>query len=220
VAEDDERKVLFTARFGPTDPRAGVELSLSEDNKQPDALPVSPLTARLSQVDIHRRLVDSLGEAVKSHSALAAKPFELDLVPPLPAKVRIYAFNATRPPGGRPLGEHKIQPIMPGQKRTERGSFDHSDGRLVFLMGYAAEEDVFILWDASLYADFAWSRNVQVKAATIIEASAGKLSEQQRRLRPAAGHQATETLVAAPASRLAEALQRRVQLTRKRMMQD
>ncbi|RWP98755.1 helix-turn-helix domain-containing protein [Mesorhizobium sp.] len=182
------------------------------------ALAVKALSDRLTQLDLHRHFITMLGKGVTSHSALSQKPLELDLASPFPGRVRIYLFNATRPPGGRPLGEHKVQLIMPGQRRDERGSFDHGDGRMVFLVGYAAEEDVFVLWDAGLYPDFAWSRNVQVKAETIVEASAGKLATQQRHLRPADGQAVTETLLAAPASRLVEAMQRRVQLTRERMM--
>ncbi|MGE0575397.1 MAG: hypothetical protein AB7O82_12035 [Reyranella sp.] len=180
---------------------------------------VKALSDRLTQLDLHRHFIAMLGKGVTSHSALSQKPLELDLASPFPGRIRIYLFNATRPPGGRPLGEHKVQLIMPGQRRDERGSFDHGDGRMVFLVGYAAEEDVFVLWDAGLYPDFAWSRNVQVKAETIVEASAGKLATQQRHLRPADGQAVTETLLAAPASRLVEAMQRRVQLTRERMMQ-
>lgn len=183
-------------------------------------LAVKALSDRLTQADLHRHFIAMLGQDVSAVSPLTAKPLELDLASPLPGRIRVYLFNATRPPGGRPLGEHKVQLIMPGQRRDERGSFDHGDGRMVFLVGYAAEEDVFVLWDAGLYPDFAWSRNVQVKAETIVEASAGKLATQQRHLRPADGKMVTETLLAAPGSRLVEAMQRRVQLTRERMMQD
>lgn len=180
---------------------------------------VQLLSERLSQADLHRRFIDSLGSGMKSHSDVDQRPLEADLIPPLPSRVRVYLFNATRPPGGRPVGEHKIQLIMPGQKRGQRGAFDNSGGRIVILAGYAAEEDVFILWDAGLYADFAWSRNVQVKAETIVEASAGKLATQHRHLRPPGGRSSTETVLAASSSRLAEALQRRTQVTRERMVQ-
>lgn len=183
-------------------------------------LPVQALTERRTQADLHRRFVEALGGQVQHHSPLNQKPLELDLTPPLPSRARVYLFNATRPPGGRPLGEHKIQLIMPGQRRGQRGALDHGAGRIVFLVGYAAEEDVFILWDAGLYPDFAWSRNVQVKAETIVEASAGKLAVQPRHLRPADAPAITELVLATPASRLTEALQRRVQLTRERMVQD
>jgi excisionase family DNA binding protein len=176
---------------------------------------------RLPQAELQQRLLTALGSAVlRVHTPIDAKPFEVDLEPPLPHRVRIYIYNATRPPGGRPLGEHKIQLIVPGKGRGERASFDHGDGRIVLLIGYAAEEDVFILWDAGLYTDFAWSRNVQVKAETIIEASAGKLATQERQLRPVTGKPTVETVLAAKSRRLGEAIIRRMELTRERMLKD
>jgi excisionase family DNA binding protein len=191
----------------------------------PDVLPghedtgevMNLLTERVPQAELHRRFIRALGTGVRSHTDLEQKPLEADLATPLPSRVRLYIFNATRPPGGRPVGEHKVQLIVPGQKRGQRASFDQTGGRIVLLAGYAAEEDVFILWDAGLYTDFAWSRNVQVKATTIIEATAGKIAEQERRLRPANGDAVTETLLACPPGRLAEALIRRVEITRDRM---
>ncbi len=178
---------------------------------------VRPLTERVSLTEIHLRFLDALGSAIRSHSVLNRRPLEAELAPPLPAQIRLYIFNATRPPGGRPLGEHKVQLIVPGQRRGARASFDQSGGRIVFLAGYAAEESVFVLWDAGLYSDFAWSRNVQVKTETLIEASAGKIAQQKRRLRPSDGNTVTETLLATPPTRLGEALLRRLEITRDRM---
>jgi len=182
---------------------------------------VEDLTVRVTQDELHRRLVRSLGSSsLKSHSPWDAKPFELDLTPPLPQRVRVYMYNATRPPGGRPLGEHKVQLIAPGQRRGQRGSFDNGDGRIVLLIGYAAEEDVFILWDAGLYTDFAWSRNVQVKAETIIQASAGKLATQERQLRPPSGRAIVETVLAVKPRSLTDAVVRRMELTRERLLRE
>ena len=178
---------------------------------------VQALTQRVSQTQLHQRFLDALGSAVRSRGVLDRKPLEADLAAPLPARIRLYIFNATRPPGGRPLGEHKVQLIVPGQRRGTRASFDQSGGRIVLLAGYAAEESVFVLWDAGLYGDFAWSRNVQVRTETLIQASAGKIAEQHRRLRPADGKAVTETLLACPPTRLAEALVRRLEITRDRM---
>lgn len=182
-------------------------------------LPVPRLSNRVSQTELHSRLIDSLGKRVLQHGPFDAKPLEIDLGGSLPVRIRVYMYNATRPPGGRPLGEHKVQLIVPGQRRGDRGSFDHGDDRVVLLVGYSAEEDVFILWDAGLYSNFAWSRNVQVKAETIIEATAGKLATQFRQLRPGDGPAVVETLIAAPAERLAEAVDTRIQLTRQRLIE-
>jgi excisionase family DNA binding protein len=200
-------------------------IAASGDDAEPsEATPgraVEDLTERVSQEELHRRLVQALATAaVRSHAPLDRKPFEIDLGPPLPQRVRVYMYNATRPPGGRPLGEHKVQLIIPGQRRGERASFDNGDGRIVLLIGYGAEEDVFILWDAGLYPDFAWSRNVQVKAETIIQASAGKLATQDRQLRPTNGRPTVETVLAVKPRRLAEALVRRMELTRERLLKE
>lgn len=194
------------------------ETSVSD---QPVERAVEDLTERVTQEELHRRLVGALGSAsVRSHSTWDAKPFEMDLAPPLPQRVRVYMYNATRPPGGRPLGEHKVQLIVPGQRRGERGSFDNGDGRIVLLVGYAAEENVFVLWDAGLYTDFAWSRNVQVKAETIIQASAGKLATQERQLRPPSGRSIVETVLAVKPRSLGEAIVRRMELTRERLLRE
>jgi len=192
----------------------------AEPSDAATARTVEDLTERVPQEELHRRLVQALGAAVRSHAPLDQKPFELDLAPPLPQRVRVYMYNATRPPGGRPLGEHKVQLIVPGQRRGERASFNNGDGRIVLLIGYGAEEDVFILWDAGLYSDFAWSRNVQVKAETIIQASAGKLATQERQLRPTSGRPTVETVLAVKPRRLAEALVRRMELTRERLLKE
>lgn len=209
------------ARSSPSTKPAGTEEQMSEEPAQSMNRPIGDLTERVPQEELHRRLVQALGVAVvRSHAPWDQKPFELDLAPPLPQRVRVYMYNATRPPGGRPLGEHKVQLIVPGQRRGERASFDNGDGRIVLLIGYGAEEDVFILWDAGLYSEFAWSRNVQVKAETIIQASAGKLATQDRQLRPTSGRPTVETVLAVKPRRLAEALVRRMELTRERLLKD
>jgi len=182
--------------------------------------PVGDLTERVSQSDLHHRLVDALGPAVQGHSAWGTKPFEMDLAAPLPRRVRVYMYNATRPPGGRPLGEHKVQLMVPGQERRQRGNFDNRDGRIVLLVGYSAEEDVFIIWDGGLYSDFAWSRNVQVKTETIIQATAGKIGTQQRRLRLPDARPVVETVLAVKPRLLADALVRRMELTRERLSEE
>ena len=179
---------------------------------------IEQLTKKVSQTEMHRRFLGALGANLAPHDPIDRKPLEADLPVPVSKRIRLYIFNATRPPGGRPVGEHKIQLIIPGQRRGDRGNFDYSDGRTVLLAGYAAEEDVFILWDAGLYSDFAWSRNVQVKAETIVRAYAGKIAEQERRLRPADGPAVTETLLACRPEHLADAIMRRIELTRERMM--
>ena len=134
-----------------------------------ESLPTPP-TSRSSS-----NFLRALSGSVLSHSNLAKKPLNADLKPPLPHRIRLYLFKATYPPGGRTLGEHKIQLMVPGQLREQRASFDYSDGRIILLGGYRPDLKIFVLWDADLYGDFPFSRNVQVKAETIYAALGWKM---------------------------------------------
>lgn len=173
-----------------------------------------PRPLQLSTEHLHRTFLGAIDGRVRSHSVVSTKPLEVDLAPPLPPHVRVYLYNATHPPGGRTMGEHKVQLMLPGQQRGERANFDHSGGRIVLLAGYEAEMSVFVLWDAGLYRDFPFSRNVQVKAETIYEAHATGLAVQKRRLW---GHE-REVLIAAFAPRLADAIQMRAELSLTRLL--
>jgi len=174
---------------------------------------------RIDQVSLHTVFCRALEGSADCVSDLEVKPLEVDFSSPLPFSARVYLYNATSPPGGRPAGEHKIQLIVPNQARGERGSFDDSGGRTVLLVGYVPVEEVFVLWDAGLYVDFAYSRNVQVKAETVLTAYAVGIGMQERTLRPAQGLTVRETVVAASADHLARAVAMRIDLTRHRLLE-
>ena len=176
--------------------------------------------SRLTLRELHTALVTALGVRVVRHSDPEVKPFELDLLSPLSSHARVYMYNATRPPGGRPAGEYKVQLIVPDQSPGERGNFDTSDDRHVLLVGYAVEEGVFVLWDAGIYRDFSYSRNVQVKSSTILAAFAGEIGLQERVLRPRRGVAVREIVVTANSDRLAEAIETRLDLTLKRLLDE
>lgn len=169
---------------------------------------------RLSVEDLHCIFLQALGKAVLSFSDVGVKPLQVDLRSPLPPNLRVYMFNATYPPGGRTMGEHKIQLILPDQKRGARGNFDSSGGRIPLLLGYRSDLGIFILWDAELYVDFAYSRNVQVKAETIYEAFAQGIGRQKRKLR----NQPTEIVITADARNLGDAILERQQETLKHLL--
>jgi hypothetical protein len=86
-------------------------------------------------------------------------------------RLRVYLWNCTNPPGGRALDEYKIQVILPGQQRGERGQLDYSDGRLPIIGALVRDGDdvSFAFWDADKHSDFAYSGNMQVKADVIVE---------------------------------------------------
>jgi hypothetical protein len=175
--------------------------------------------SKLGQKELHEVFIAALGNSVISHGDLAEKPLEVDLAAPLPSRIRLYLYNATKPPGGRTLGEHKIQLIVPGQGRKQRGNFNHSDGRMVLLVGYSPESEVFILWDAGVYTDFAYSSNLQVRPETVYAALAGEVGKQERRIRGEGGKGVEiETVITVRPDRLAEAIQQRIELTLKRVM--
>ena len=168
--------------------------------------------ASLDTGRLHGAFITSLGDDVIRHSDLESKPLEVDLRPPLPSKLRVYLYTLTDPPGGRPADEYKIQLMVPGQGRDEVGNFDHSGGRFVVVGGYHPTSEVFVLWDAAMYQDFAFSRNVQVKAATIFAAIGGGLSRQKRRTR--AGW---ETVLAVRSADLGAGLRERFAIEVRRM---
>ena len=172
------------------------------------------MMAKLRQEELHNIFIEAVKDYLISHSDVNEKPLLLDLKSPLPQKVRLYIFNATHPPGGRTVGEHKIQLIVSGQRRGQRGNFDYSDGRIVILVGYESETDVFVLWDAGMFPNFAYSRNIQVRAETIYEAFAGKIGQQSRFIRG----KGKEIVLTAQKENLPAAIQQRVRITRERLI--
>ncbi|MEI7923597.1 MAG: hypothetical protein WCJ40_16935 [Planctomycetota bacterium] len=171
---------------------------------------------RLRQAELNQTLLSALGRVVSWHNGFESKPLELDIGALTPLRLRVYIYNATYPPGGRTLGERKIQLIVPGQSRGEHGELDHSDGRIVLLIGYEADVDVFILWDAGTYRNFSYSMNVQVNAETIFAAFSGK-TEMQKRIRRTPT-MVEETVVCAPSELLMEAITKRISLSLARLL--
>lgn len=87
-------------------------------------------------------------------------------------KVRAYLFTVTRDRstlGARPAGEFKIQLIVGGQARGDRGGLE-LDGAYTVLLGFSPDFGVFVGWEAPLYVDFAYSANVQVREPLLAEA--------------------------------------------------
>lgn len=143
------------------------------------------MTDRLSKEELHDRFVAAVAPtALISASTDSAGELVVELRPPLPNRVRVYIYNATNPPGGRSTPEHKIQPILAGQRKGERRNFDWSGVDFVLLCGYVREHDIFVFWDASLHIDIAHSTNLQIKTENVLSAAtAGVLVRQDRSLK-------------------------------------
>lgn len=79
-------------------------------------------------------------------------------------QVRIYLWTCTadRSAEGRPLGEFKIQIILPWQQRGQRGHLEIG-GSYTALLGYSPDYGVFVGWEADLYDNVGYSANVQTR---------------------------------------------------------
>lgn len=178
-----------------------MEASLALKNKK--------IMGQLSPQKLHEIFINSIKDIVVYHSDLNKKPLEVDLEIAFPSKIRLYLYNLTDPPGGRTIGELKIQLIVPGQLRNCKGELNTSDNRIVLLAGYKPDIEVFVLWDAGLYPTFTYSRNIQVYTDAINSAIAGEIGLQERKLRV----KIVETVVAVRSDMLIKGILKRMQLT-------
>lgn len=163
--------------------------------------------ARLTTVELHQRFKAALGDRVVRADADDSDVLTLEVQEPLRPRLRVYLFNATNPPGGRSLAapEHKIQLRVSGQARDQRGNFDFGDDRSVIMAGYSDADDVYVLWDADLHHDFAWSKNVQVKTSAVEEARDNHaVATRVRTVRLG-----QETIIVAPSGLLSDAIEQR-----------
>jgi len=156
---------------------------------------------------LHARIIEALGDAVEDHGPVDQVPFTLRAEGLL--AMAVFAFTVTDPPGGRDVDELKIQLIVPGQGRRERGTLTHDDqATFLILLGYSPHYDVFVLWDAYRHRQFAYSKNCQVRLATMTDARLTGLGSQPRTL----GDGQVETILAARPDHLHQALARRIQI--------
>ena len=115
--------------------------------------------------EIHAAVLSAVGEAAVGHGPLEKVPFRLRLA--ALGDFAFYAFTLTSPPGGRPVGEYKVQLIVPGHERGTRGRLIFPKGAYTTVLGWSKEEGVFVLWDAYAHESFSYSRNLQVKGESV-----------------------------------------------------
>lgn len=83
---------------------------------------------------------------------------------------RFYLWTVTHVESSdRPADEFKIQLILPGQVRGERGGLDLNNVP-TFLLGYSPDFGVFVAWESRFHADFSYSKAVQVQENLLSEA--------------------------------------------------
>lgn len=161
---------------------------------------------------IHLEILAAAGGKAEGYSSLTEVPFRLSLAGF--GSLVFYAFNLTSPPGGRPIGEYKIQLIVPGQARGARGWLEFSSGAITILIGWAQEEKIFAMWDAYARESFSYSQNLQIKGESVWLAQVEGLSTSERHLRNREG---METIVACRSDRFLDGISTRVQLSAVRL---
>ena len=132
------------------------------------------------RIELQHYFLDCLGEKVTYYSDIGLRPLEFDLNMPNNVRFRAYIFPATNPPGGRSKDEYKSTLDVPGQKAGQKGNFDWSDSRIVLLVSYVKEFDVFVLFDANSHNDFSFNKNIQMKVGLFAQAIANGIQRYKR----------------------------------------
>src|SRR5262249_13494890 len=132
--------------------------------------------------ELHGAFLRPLGTSVIWHSQLGEKPLSLDLALPRPPRLRLYMYSLVGGAGERSRREYKVVLRVPGQRVGQYDSFDHSGGRVALVVGYRADLDVFVFWDASLHPRFKNGGNIQVRDVTVHTAAATGRAQQLRSL--------------------------------------
>lgn len=171
---------------------------------------------RLAQKELHRLFLQDIGSYAEEIVDDGKKPLYMHLKYPFSRDLKVYIFNCTAPPGGRSIDEFKVQLILDGQKRGERGKFDLKDGRTTLIVGYAApfvdlSEGIWVLFELDKHKEFAYSANIQVYLRQILPAL-------EKNVHICRKHN-KETLVLAQRQYLSEALQERFDIDLKVMLE-
>jgi len=167
-------------------------------------------SSSLPKPELNQKVIDSLSEFVVEQTDPENSPLELQLGDGLPPKVRLYLYNLVD--SGR-ANEYKINVRLPGHEDKDSAAPDRTGGYLPVLMGYNEGYDLFALWDDDLYDEYVDVRPLQVKEATLEEATSSGFATQSRR-----GGEGGETVIVAKPDRLADALRMRSRLTQIRAL--
>lgn len=139
-------------------------------------------TASYTKESLNKLFLDGLSGHILEHSAVTDFPLLLTLYP-RELRLRVYLWNCTNPPGGRPANEYKAQMRLPGQKPHTRADLDYSDTRLPIIGALVNddEEKIFVIWDANRHKNFAYCCNLQVRNDVIIGAMIHPIEEAKRK---------------------------------------
>ncbi len=126
----------------------------------------------------HQAFINALGDAVIEHSDIFMRPLDISINKPFPLDLRVYLFTCSNPHGGRSADEYKFNLNVPFQEG--RGNFDQSDNRFIILSAVVIKDDpednVFVIFDATMHKDFCMNANVQTKSSVIYDAMLSKIA--------------------------------------------
>lgn len=157
--------------------------------------------------ELHGRFLAPLGEYLSWHSDPAEKPLLVDLNPPHPPRLQVYAYNLVEGAGISRRREYKVSLRVPSQRSGEYGSFEQLSDRINLLVGYREDLDVFVFWDAALHPRFKAGGNIQVATTAVLHAAAIGNAKQYRDLRSVGK---TELVLICQSATLLETLRSRV----------
>ena len=171
---------------------------------------------RLTQNELHYLFLHDIGTYAVDIIDNGKKPFYLRLSFPFNREVKVFIFNCTAPPGGRSIDEYKVQLILDGQKRGERGCFDTSDGKTPLIVGYASpfadiKDGIWVLFEFDKHREFAYSANIQVYLRQMLPALEKNIHVCQKHNK--------EVLVLSQRQYLKDALQKRFDIDLQKMLE-
>ena len=153
--------------------------------------------------DIHRRFIESLGDAVVKHTPLYERPLGVVLNKPFHVNLEVHLFPNTIS-SGRSNGEYKFCLSVPDQKTGEKASFPCKYG-IPFLVSYTEEYDVFIIYDAYKHFTFYCSNNIQSRQEFILESMGNTLTTYEKK-------RTGEILIGVTSTNLLEGIKKRLLL--------
>jgi hypothetical protein len=167
----------------------------------------------VSKQDIHRRILTQLGSSVLCCGEINTVPFKLQIKNI--GSLAFYAFSLLESRTlTRPESEYRIQLVVPGQKRTEKGNFAFIANSFSILLGWSPENDVFILWDAYAHKAFSYNQNIQVKREIVWLAKSRGIATCERNLKNGNGR---EIVVACLTECIEEAVYQRIKFSALRL---
>lgn len=170
---------------------------------------------KLKQRELNDLFIKNIGANVDIIGDRNKRPLYLKLGAPYFRTVMAYIYNCTDPPGGRSVGEYKIQ--MTDGPRGQKFHYEDPQGRTILLVGYAtialgnAQEHEWVLFETAKHRVVAYSANIQIYLHQLLRALDQKVAVCVKRNK--------ETVVIARPQYLPEALEKRFEIDQQKLLE-